>query len=74
MLDKELFLLYLDNEGVSYKTMKFVFNNFDKLKDLLFCENELKKELSEKNYLVVKILHRIGSNDINVFGNSSINT
>ena len=54
MTEKELFLIYLDNMSVSYKAMKFAYENFDNLFKNDFVEEGLKKVANEKNYLIIK--------------------
>jgi len=54
MIERELFLLYLDDCMVSYKAMKFAYENFDKLFDVSFVENELKNNVLKKYYDVIK--------------------
>lgn len=54
MSDKELLLLYLDDKGVSYKAMRLVYDNFERLGDSVFLDNEFKNQITEKNYLLIK--------------------
>jgi len=54
MKDRELFLLYLDQNFVPLKEMKFVYENFEKINDVDFLEKEAKSLISEKCYLIIK--------------------